>query len=76
VIAAVSSSFMNDFRSPLSKICSSANKKRLVAVLTYHVLPGKIMAADAATTNAETVNGKKLPIKVDAGKVKAERRMS
>jgi uncharacterized surface protein with fasciclin (FAS1) repeats len=47
------------------------NKERLVAVLTYHVIPGKIMAADVVTTDAQTVNGKKLPIKVDAGKVKA-----
>ena len=47
------------------------NKERLVAVLTYHVIPGKIMAADVITTEAKTVNGKKLPIKVDAGKVKA-----
>jgi len=47
------------------------NKERLVAVLTYHVVPGKIMAADVVTTDAKTVNGKKLPIKVDSGKVKA-----
>ena len=45
------------------------NKEKLVAVLTYHVLPGKLMAADLTTTNAKTLNGKELPIKVDAGKV-------
>ena len=45
------------------------NKERLVAVLTYHVVPGKIMASDVVTTDAKTVNGKKLPIKADAGKV-------
>src|ERR1700686_5713253 len=28
------------------------NKEKLVAVLTYHVLPGKLMAADLTTTNA------------------------
>jgi uncharacterized surface protein with fasciclin (FAS1) repeats len=38
-------------------------------VLTYHVLPGKLMAADLRTTNATTLNGKELPIKVNAGKV-------
>ena len=47
------------------------NKERLVAVLTYHLIPGKIMSADVVTTDAKTVNGKKLPITVDAGKVKA-----
>jgi uncharacterized surface protein with fasciclin (FAS1) repeats len=45
------------------------NKEKLVAVLTYHVLPGKLMAADLTTTNAKTLNGKELAIKVDAGKV-------
>jgi uncharacterized surface protein with fasciclin (FAS1) repeats len=39
------------------------NKEKLVAVLTYHVLPGELMAADVRTTNAKTVNGKKLAIK-------------
>ena len=34
------------------------------------MIPGKIMAADVVTTEATTVNGKKLPIKVNAGKVK------
>jgi uncharacterized surface protein with fasciclin (FAS1) repeats len=45
------------------------NKEKLVAVLTYHVLPGKLMAANVTTTNAKTVNGKKLAIKVDDGEV-------
>ena len=45
------------------------NKEKLVAVLTYHVLPGKLMTVDLTTTNAKTLNGKELPIKVDAGKV-------
>ena len=47
------------------------NKEQLVAVLTYHVVPGKIMAEDVVTSDAKTINGKKLSIKVDAGKVKA-----
>lgn len=47
------------------------NKDQLVALLTYHVIPGKIMAADVSTTDAKTVNGKTLPITVNAGKVKA-----
>src|SRR5271166_4677369 len=29
------------------------NKEKLVAVLTYHVLPGRLMAADVTTTNAK-----------------------
>jgi uncharacterized surface protein with fasciclin (FAS1) repeats len=30
---------------------------RLTAVLTYHVVPGKVMAADVKNSNAKTVNG-------------------
>ncbi|MCU0967432.1 MAG: fasciclin domain-containing protein [Rubrivivax sp.] len=33
------------------------DKDRLRAVLTYHVIPGKIMAADIKTGNVKTVNG-------------------
>lgn len=43
------------------------DKQKLTAVLTYHVVAGKVMAADAAKlTTAKTVNGKNLTIK--AGK--------
>ena len=45
------------------------NKEKLVAVLTYHILPAELMAADVRTTNAKTVNGKMLAIKVHDGKV-------
>ena len=45
------------------------NKDKLVAILTYHVVPGKVMAADVKTMMAKTVNGKELSIKVDDGKV-------
>ena len=45
------------------------NKEKLVAILTYHVLPGKVMAADVKTMMSKTVNGKELSIKVEDGKV-------
>ncbi|MGD1880951.1 MAG: fasciclin domain-containing protein [Paracoccaceae bacterium] len=40
------------------------NKDQLVAVLTYHVLPGKVMAADLAgkRLSVATVNGKNLHV--------------
>jgi len=41
------------------------NKEKLVAVLTYHVVPGKVMASDVVTLkSAKTVNGKEATIKV------------
>lgn len=39
----------------LSKITS--DKAQLSALLTYHVVPGKVMAKDVANTQAKTVNG-------------------
>eukprot|EP01035_Chromulina_nebulosa_P014408 gene14408-19071_t len=41
------------------------NKAKLVAILTYHVVPAKVMAADVKTGEAPTVNGKTLALKAD-----------
>ncbi|MEQ9642052.1 MAG: fasciclin domain-containing protein [Alphaproteobacteria bacterium] len=45
------------------------NKDKLIAVLTYHVVPGKIMAADIAGKMAmvETVQGSKLSVNATDG---------
>ena len=40
------------------------NKDQLVSILTYHVVPAKVMAADVATGEAPTVNGKPLAVVV------------
>ena len=40
------------------------NKQKLVSILTYHVVPGKVMAADVVKlSSAKTVNGQSLSIK-------------
>jgi uncharacterized surface protein with fasciclin (FAS1) repeats len=42
------------------------NKDQLTAVLTYHVVPGNVMAADVVKiTEAKTVNGAMITVKVD-----------
>lgn len=41
------------------------NKAKLVSILTYHVVPAKVMAADVKSGEAPTVNGKKLTLKAD-----------
>jgi len=47
------------------------NKDKLVAVLTYHVIPAKAMAADVVKlTSAKTVQGGDVAIKVEGDKVK------
>lgn len=48
------------------------NKDKLTAVLTYHVVPGKVMAGDLAgkALKADTVNGKKLSVDARGKSVK------
>jgi uncharacterized surface protein with fasciclin (FAS1) repeats len=42
------------------------NKDKLVAILTYHVVPGKVTAAEVVTLQtAPTANGEALAIRVD-----------
>ena len=54
-----------------------ADKAKLTAVLTYHVVPGKVMAADVKAGKVKTVQGAELTVstmggvKVDAAKVVA-----
>jgi uncharacterized surface protein with fasciclin (FAS1) repeats len=46
------------------------DKKALTAVLTYHVVPGKVMAADVVKLDsAKTVQGKAVKIAANDGKV-------
>ena len=46
------------------------NKEKLQAILTYHVVPGKVMAADVVKVkSAKTVNGQSLTVKTDGGSV-------
>lgn len=47
------------------------NKEKLTEILTYHVVPGKVMAADVTGLDeAKTVNGKAIDITVDGQSVK------
>ena len=47
------------------------NRDQLVAILTYHVVPGKVMAKDVVNlSEAKTVNGSNLAIKVMDDKVR------
>src|SRR5690242_2357741 len=49
-----------------------ADKEKLTAILTYHVVNGEIMAADIVKTNGampKTVNGLPLDVTVKGGKV-------
>jgi uncharacterized surface protein with fasciclin (FAS1) repeats len=71
VFAPTDEAFAKLPKGTLEKLLKPENKDQLVAILTYHVVPGKLMAADVTTTDAKTVNGKQLPITLNGGKVKA-----
>jgi uncharacterized surface protein with fasciclin (FAS1) repeats len=54
----------------LQALLKPENKDQLAAILTYHVVPGEVMAADVVNlTNAATVNGAEVTIKVIDGGV-------
>jgi len=49
----------------LENLLKPENKEKLVAILTYHVVPGEVMAAQVIKMNsAKTVNGQSLTINV------------
>jgi uncharacterized surface protein with fasciclin (FAS1) repeats len=54
----------------LDDLLKPENKEKLVAILTYHVVPGKVDAKQVAKmSDAKTVNGKELKIMSQGGKV-------
>jgi len=54
----------------LQDLLKPENKQKLTSILTYHVVPGKVMAADVVKlTKAKTVNGQSLTIKIKDEKV-------
>ena len=54
----------------LDTLLKPESKENLAAILTYHVVAGKVMAADVVKLNeAKTVNGAIVGVKVDGGNV-------
>jgi len=49
------------------------NKAKLAAILTYHVVSGKVMAADVVKVKgAASLNGQRIDVKVDGGAVSVD----
>ena len=54
----------------LEDLLKPENKEKLVAILTYHMVPGKVMAEDVVKlTSAKTVQGSEVAIKVEGDHV-------
>lgn len=70
VFAPTDEAFAKLPKGTVENLLKPENKAQLVAILTYHVVPGKVMAADVVKIKeAATVNGKKLAVQVEDGKV-------
>ncbi len=54
----------------LASLLRKENKDQLTALLTYHIVPGEVMAADAAKLKqTKTVNGKTVRVNISNGKI-------
>ena len=54
----------------LEDLLKPQNKEKLAAILTYHVIPGRVLAAQVIEMNsAKTVNGQSLTISTNGGTV-------
>jgi uncharacterized surface protein with fasciclin (FAS1) repeats len=49
-----------------------ADKQKLAAVLTYHVVPGKVMAADVKSGDVKSVQGGSIAVSAEGGAVKVD----
>lgn len=73
VFAPTDEAFAKLPKGTLDNLLKPENKEKLVALLTYHVVPGKVMAADVKTGEVKSVNGKELDIKVVGGAVTVDK---
>ena len=69
VFAPTDEAFAKLPKGTVENLLKAENKQKLAAILTYHVVSGKVMAADVKTMKAKTVNGKELDVKVSGGAV-------
>ncbi|UYI49029.1 fasciclin domain-containing protein [Vibrio natriegens] len=70
VFAPTDDAFANLPEGTVDMLLMPENKDKLVSVLTYHVVPGKVMAADVVKLDkATTVQGQEIMIKTMGDKV-------
>ena len=70
VFAPTDEAFAKLPKGTLESLLDPKNKATLVNILTYHVVPGSVMAEQVVKlTNAAAVNGQRLAIRVDEGTV-------
>jgi transforming growth factor-beta-induced protein len=70
VFAPTNDAFAKLPKETLDNLLKPENKDQLVKILTYHVVPGKVLASDVVKlSEAQTVAGEPITIKVEGDKV-------
>jgi uncharacterized surface protein with fasciclin (FAS1) repeats len=73
VFAPTDEAFAKLPKGTVEELVKPENKAKLTAILTYHVVAGKVMAADVVKLkSAKTVQGSEVSIKVVGGKVQID----
>ena len=71
VFAPTDEAFSKLPKGTVEELLKPENKYKLVSILTYHVVPGNVLAADVVKlSKARTVQGSEVSIQVAEGKVK------
>jgi transforming growth factor-beta-induced protein len=74
VLAPTDEAFAKLPKGTVETLLKPENKQQLIDVLTYHVVPGKVLAKQVVTlSGAKTLNGQQVDIKVIDGKVLADK---
>lgn len=69
VFAPTNEAFAKLPKGTVEDLLKPENKEKLTAILTYHVVGAKVMAADVKPGKVKTVNGKEFEVKVAEGTV-------
>lgn len=69
IFAPTNAAFQKLPKGTVEELLKPENKAKLTAILTYHVVAGRVMAADVTTGMVKTMQGGKLDVKVADGGV-------
>ena len=69
VFAPTDEAFAKLPKGTLQSLLKPENKKKLISILTYHVIPGRVLAKNVKSGRVKTLNGSSFEIKVSKGEV-------
>ena len=69
VFAPTDEAFSKLPKGTVESLLKPENRKKLVSILTYHVVPGKVLAKDVKSGRVKTANGSSLDVRVSRGGV-------